>query len=524
MKLALSSKISKIDAFCAERLGISTEGLMKKSGGAVANFIRKKIPQGKKIAILAGKGNNGGDGYAAACDLMSDFDVCVYDIFGVGQKSEAGKHFYVEFLNRGGRLEIYDASQNMLSEIKNSDVIVDAIFGTGFEGEVPEELRSLAISIRESVCAYKIAVDVPLGISADNGSVGDFAISVDATVELSMIKPGIISYPARSYVGEVVYDSLDIPLSVIYENFDFKYEMISEDSVEKMLPRREMNSNKGSFGKLLMITGSKKYRGAAHLSLEAALRGGTGYVSFLGDEELVSELSMKFPEAIYKKCSEITNLSEAEIEDAVLLSKKSSATLIGSGSGNTTGLLNLTLSLLSAETDAPLVIDADAINALSEMGEEGRMSLKNAKRPVIITPHPLEFSRLAGCEVAEVQSHRIEVAEKFAKEYNVLLVLKGAGTVIADPSRISINTTGSSALAKAGSGDVLAGLLAALLSQNIEAHTAACLAVALHAVAGDNLAKEFSSYGVTPSDLPREIARVMAAIEKAQENNTVHPV
>ncbi len=515
MKLALSSKISKIDAFCAEKLGIPTEALMKKSGLAVSAVIRNKIPSGKEIVILAGKGNNGGDGYAAACDLFPDFKVTVFDIFGEGQKNEAGKLFYGEFLNLGGKIEKYDASREMLSKIKNADVIVDAIFGTGFEGEVPEELRALAICIRESVSAYKIAIDVPLGISADNGSVGDFAISVDATVELSIIKPGIVSYPARSYVGEVIYDSLGIPLDVIYENFDFKYEMISEDFAKEMLPKREMNSNKGSFGKLLMITGSKKYKGAAHLSLEAALRSGVGYVNYVGAEELVSELSSKFPEAIYKKYTEIEKLSKEEIKEIVEMSKKSSATLLGSGSDNTKGLLDLTLALLSEE-GSPLVLDADAINALSELKEEGRLALKSSKRTVIITPHPLEFSRLAGCEVAEVQGRRIELAENFAKEYGVLVVLKGAGTIIADADNISINTTGSSALAKAGSGDVLAGLLGSLVAQNIKPHLAASLAVALHALAGDTLAKEFSSYGVTPSDLPREIARSMAAAEKSK--------
>jgi len=513
MNLALSSQIKKIDAFCAEVLGISTQSLMEKSGGAVAKLIRKKLPLGASVAILAGKGNNGGDGYAAACNLASEYKITVFDIFSEGQRTDEGKHFYNEFLKYGGNIVNYDASKRMLSQIKNSDAIVDAIFGTGFQGEVPENLRSLAISIRESVSAYKIAVDVPLGINADNGSVSDFAISVDATVELSLVKPGIVSYPARSYVGDVVYDSLDIPLNEVYKKFNFKYSSITEDYAKKALPCREENSNKGSFGKLLMITGSRRYRGAAHLSLEAALRGGVGYVSYLGCEELVSELSYKFPEAIYIKYPEIPNLTENDIKDIVELSKKNSATLIGSGSDNTDSLRALTFALLASE-GTPLILDADAINALAESGDAGREALKQAKRQVILTPHPLEFSRLAGYEVAYIQQNRMEVSEKFAREYGVLLILKGAGTVIADKDSVSINTTGSSALAKAGSGDVLAGFLAALCAQRIEAKTAASLAVAFHALAADSLSKEFSSYGVTPSDLPKEIARVMANVEK----------
>jgi len=513
MKLALSSQISKIDAFCAGRLGIPVQSLMEKSGEAVAKVIKEKLASGASVAILAGKGNNGGDGYAAACLLAKEYDVCVFDIFSEGQKTEEGKYFYDKFLALGGKIVKYDAAPETLSKIKASGAIVDAIFGTGFHGEVPEELRTLAISIRESVSAYKVAVDVPLGINADNGSVSDFAISVDKTVELSLIKPGIVSYPARSYVGEVVYDSLDIPHDKIFESFDFKYEMITEKLANERLPVRKNNSNKSSFGRLLMITGSKKYKGAAHLSLEGALRGGTGYVSYVGTDELLRELSQKYPEAIYKKYPETAELSDEEIGEIVELSKSSSATLIGSGSDNTEGLLRLTLALLSSE-GAPLVLDADAINALAEIKDAGRLALKNAKRRVIITPHPLEFSRLSGRAVAEVQQHRIELAEGFAEEYGALVVLKGAGTVIADKERVAINATGSSALAKAGSGDVLAGFLSALVAQKIEPYLAATLAVAFHALAADRLAKEFSSYGVLPSDLPREIARTMAAAEK----------
>jgi NAD(P)H-hydrate epimerase len=514
MKLAGSKMISKIDEYSKNELGIPIKALMKKSGEAVARVIRERTKKGRRVVILAGKGNNGGDGYAAAIDIMNDYDVTVYDIFSAGQKTAEGKEFLEEFVSLGGRIVNFEPTEEILSHIRSAGCIVDAVFGTGFHGEMPEDIRPLAITIRESVEAQKIAIDVPLGINADNGSVSDFAISVGATVELSYVKPGIVSYPARSYVGRVVYDDLGLPKDILSEKFDFRYNMVDSAWVKAALPKREDNTNKGSFGKLLMITGSKKYRGAAHLSLEAALRGGTGLVNFVGSSELVSELSQKFPEAVYTQIGDIAALPDGEISRIVGLSSKHSATLIGSGSDNTDGLLKLTLALLSAE-GGPLILDADALNALSSIGKEGRDAIKNAKRRVIITPHPLEFARLYGTEVALIQEHRLESAEAFAKENSCIVVLKGAGTVVTDGDTVYINSSGSSALAKAGSGDVLAGFMASLIAQGkTDIDKAAAIAVYIHAKAGEVLAEEYSSYGVTPSDLPCEIARRIAVFEK----------
>lgn len=511
MKLALSSMISEIDKYATEKLGIPVTDLMKKSGEAVVKVVYDRVARGGHVVILAGKGNNGGDGYAAAVSLLDDYDVTVYDIFSEGQKNEAGKHFLNEYISRGGRVINFSPTDKIKADIKNADCIIDAVFGTGFQGEMPEEIRPLAITVREAVQAKKIAIDVPLGINADNGSVSDFAISVGATVELSFIKPGIISYPARSFVGKVVYDDLGLPRSEIASRFDFKYHMIDEEWVRSNLPKREENSNKGSFGKLLMITGSERYRGAAHLSLEAALRGGVGLVTYVGTKSLISELSSKYPEVIYKQRSKYENLTDEEIEELIRLSNKHTATLIGSGSDNTEGLLRIVAKFLSTE-GTPLIIDADAINVLAD--NKLLDLIKNSKRKVIMTPHPLEFARISQNDVAAVQLHRLEVSTKFAKENSCTLVLKGAGTIITDGEETYINVAGSSALAKAGSGDVLAGFLSALIAQGkCEILKSASLGVYYHAMAADVLSEEFSSYGVIPSDLPREIARQIAKTE-----------
>ena len=514
MKLATSLMISEIDAYLAKEMNIPTSELMKKSGEAIADAVRSGLAQGKRVIILAGKGNNGGDGYAAACELFSEYSVKVVDVFSAGQKSEEGKAFLEKYKSLGGEVVPFDGSKAMLAEIKGSDCIIDAIFGTGFLGEMPEFLQPLAITVREAVSARKIAVDVPLGINPDDGSISSFAISVTHTVALSYIKPGILSYPARSHVGEIIYADLGIPKDTLQNVFPFDYNMIDAEWVKENLPIREENSNKGTFGKLLVITGSEKYRGAAHLSCEAALRGGVGLVTFLGCEELVSELSKKYPEVIYKKKNISSGLTDGDVEEITKLSASHSATLIGSGSDNTEGLLKLTLALLESE-GTPLILDADALNALSSVGEAGIHALKRAKREVIITPHPLEFARVSMSDVSSVQLHRLSAAKKFAAENKITVVLKGAGTIVTDGKTVYINTSGSSALAKAGSGDVLAGLLAAFVAQGkVDISTASALSVYLHAVAGQSLAGEFSSFGVTPSDLPKEIARLIGRVEK----------
>ncbi|MBO5100968.1 MAG: NAD(P)H-hydrate dehydratase, partial [Clostridia bacterium] len=229
-----------------------------------------------------------------------------------------------------------------------------------------------------------------------------------------------------------------------------------------------------------------------------------GRVTYLGCDSLRGELLSRFPEAIYVKHCEDT-------EAAVRLSRESSATLIGSGSDTSEKTAELACALLSSE-GSPLILDADAINSIALYG--GAERIKDSPRTVILTLHPLEFSRLSGLSVGEIQDNRISAATKYARENSCILLLKGAATVITDGEHLYINGSGSSALAKAGSGDVLAGLLVSLLSYSKSPIEATALAAYIHGRAGDNLAGVYSSYGVTPSDLPREICRILLELER----------
>ena len=514
MRLALSKDIRNLDEYLTSAEGVPMRSLIMRSGEAVSRRIRQRVSEGSKIVVLAGKGNNGADGYAAAILLSADYDVKVFDVFSSGQNSEAGRAIYDEFAQNGGIIENLTLNDRTIAEIKNADCIVDAVFGTGFKGEYPEIVCLLAKMVNESVNNYRVAIDVPMGVNADNGSVNVNAVAtVTETVALSLVKPGLVSYPAKAYVGELIHDSIGISPEQINSVIPDQYNLIDSLLAKTLLPKREENSSKGNFGKALLYTGSKKYRGAAHLSVEACLRGGVGYVNYMGEADLCSDLCAKYPEVIYNAMPDTDDLSEDDINEIVAKSEKCSATLIGSGSGATEALAKLVFRLLECDGGA-LILDADAINAISSDADFAREKIKNARRRVVLTPHPLEFSRISGYDVSYVQMHRIEVATWFAQQTNSILVLKGAATVVTDSDKVYVNSSGSSALAKAGSGDVLAGLIASLSAYAVDPIGACASAVYYHGLAADALADSLSVYGVIPSDLPRECARVIASLIK----------
>ena len=504
MEIAKSKQIRAIDSFAERELMQSTLSLMGRSGEAVSAAVRTLVSPGSTVIILAGVGNNGGDGYAAGCKLSAEYKIRLYDLFSAGQRSDAGRAWRDKYIALGGELLCGPPD---IQAIEMADCIVDAVFGTGFSGELSDELSAL-VSLINSLRAKVVAVDIPMGVCADTGEVDDFALSADITVALSYPKVAHYSYPARDVLGKVLVDGIGIDKSRVRENFSFSDFVLDDVSAAELLPKRKKDGNKGTFGRALLLVGSREYTGSAHLSLEAALRGGAGYVSFIGTDELCDGALLKFPEAIYER------LDYKERDSAVRLSKlsaKCTAMLIGSGCGVSKELFLVVSGLIRTE-GAPLVLDADSINSIARYGDAS--VLDGAMRTVILTPHPMEFSRISGLDPTYVQSHRYTVAQNFAKAHNCILVLKGAGTIITDGERTYINSVGTTALAKAGSGDVLSGLLTSLLSSSGDPLSLSALAVYVHARAGDILSAELSDFGVTPSDLPQTCAKVIAELSK----------
>ena len=518
MLLVHPTLISKIDKYASEALGIPVRELMRRAGEAVANVVRTYVKKGSRIAVFAGKGNNGGDGYAAAGMLIDEYDITVYDVFSAGQKTEEGRYFLDELVSRGGTVKALDLNDDFMRGVLDFDAFVDAVFGTGFMGELPHEAIELAKIFESQPEKIKIAIDTPLGVNAADGSLLNGAsYHADATVVLGFIKTGIVSYPAKEYVGKIIFDDLSLQNNDVLSAFDFSDYYIDSELAVSLLPEREENSSKGCFGKLLVACGSPAFAGAAHLSLEGSLRGGVGYVTFLGEKTMCDALVLKFPEAIYKPTS-IPNLTASDLDGLYELFNKQTAILVGSGSSKSEGLFRLVSYLLNTE-GAPLILDADAINVIAEKGEEGRALVRTSKRTVILTPHPLELSRLSGISTDIIQANRISVAKAFAAENNCILVLKGAATVVTDGSITYVNSTGSSALAKAGSGDVLAGFLSSLAASGASPVCASAIAVYFHGLAADILADDLSELGVTPSDLPKEICRQIAKARKEKHRD-----
>ncbi len=271
---------------------------------------------------------------------------------------------------------------------------------------------------------------------------------------------------------------------------------LTDEYIKGVLPKRAPDGNKGTFGRVLLVCGNKNMRGAAALATLGALRCGAGLVTLASTREVIDALSSGIFEAIWL---------DREKEDVLAVAKKATAIGFGCGMGTDADIASLLFTLLSEDTDTPLVIDADGLNILAS----NLRLLSRVTRPVLLTPHPLEFSRLTGLSVEKIQASREETAREFASKLGVTLLLKGKDTVITDGDNVFINPTGSSALAKGGSGDVLTGMICAFLAQGASTLNAATIAAYCHGKAGEELAKIHSEYGVLASELPKEVSKIL---------------
>ena len=519
MKLTSPERIKEIDRYAIEVLNNSAEELMKRSALAVCERVFLALAPASSAVILAGGGNNGGDGYAAAIILSEKYNVTVFDLTEEGPKTPAAL-FYCgkcrELAEVGGlTLKKYLPNEENERCVKDADLIVEAALGAGAKFPPNQKLLDICRLISSSR-AYKISVDIPLGINGGTGEAHKDTPVFDETVSLCFAKVGLYSYPARRFCGKITNYTLGLNSAEIEEIAGNKYTLTDFSAAKALMPKRDTAGHKGTFGKLVLAVGSEAYKGAARLALEAALRSGVGYTVWLGEESELCSLLSEFPEAIYKKRPSFREMKSEDIEK-ILTECKGSAVLLGSGAGRSENLKILAEKLM-AEEGPPIVLDADAINSLSENPQGAVEILKASKRKVILTPHPLEFARLTGKTCEQINQSRLTEAENFARESRTVVVLKGAATVVTDGEKTYINSSGSTALAKAGSGDVLAGALSSLVASAYGSSPLvelAALAVFAHGTAADRLEEEYSVLGVTPSDLPKEIAKVYSSLQNS---------
>ncbi len=506
MELVRPQSIPKIDAIAIEKMGVTEEMLIRRAGECAARELIARLTEKRDVLVLCGGGNNGADGYAMALALRrAGWRAIAVDVLGRGQRSTGGCAVLAEYRERYGVPLTYGE----LPRTTTAGVIVDAVLGSGACGPLTDDARRVAKWINAQT-AYKVALDIPLGVDADLGEACEEAVTVDLTVVFSFYKRGLLSYPARGFCGEIVLATLGFDALEECKPYACATATDAHDA-RSYLPERGKNSHKGSFGRLQVFAGSKRFRGAAHLVAHGALRMGVGLLTLTTEEEIVRLVGRRLPELLFDASAPIAAFTEEEIQEKEALAAAASAVVIGPGCSVSEGLYRFVCRLASTE-GTPLLLDADALGAIAAYAPDVDAFFGAARRPIVMTPHPLEFARLIGVPTAEVQRSRMRLALEYAKRWGVFLLLKGAGTVVTDGERLYLNTTGSSALAKGGSGDVLSGAVGAFLAAGVEPLRALALAAYLHGAAGDALAKEYSEYGVLPSELPPKMAALITAL------------
>lgn len=472
----------------AMRLGISEIQLMENAGAAIYREVSSAAPDGN-ITVVCGIGNNGGDGYAVAY-MLKQAGRNVTVIYTDNPRGEASIHFRHLFEGLGGRLLEYRADSELCANIiiDCSAAVIDALFGFSFAGKLSGDYARLTELIN-STHAKVISADLPSGVYADGGY-AEGCVLADITCTFSVNKLSTVSYPAYSYCGKTVLCDIGVPSEAM--NGIRPAGCILGDEIIEYAQKRPVNSNKGTFGTLLSFCGSPGMTGAAYLSAVGALRSGVGLLEIVSDIETLAVLKNRLSEPVF-----------AVFSPDEPPPREYNAFLVGCGIGRE---YDSCLGEILKRQKHTTVIDADGINYIASHINV----LTEMQGDIILTPHPGEMARLMGCQISYVNENRTECARSFAMEFGCVLVLKGNRTVIASPQgQISICPVGGSALAKGGSGDVLAGVIASLAAQGMSSYRAACLGVYVHALAGDRLAAEWGEHGVLPHDLPREIGRLL---------------
>lgn len=514
MLLVTAEEMREIDRQTIEGVGIPGIVLMENAGRQVAEHIIALKGKKAKAVILAGHGNNGGDGFVVARYLgNSGYQVETWLIGDIQKCSkDCISHFHA-LVHSGYRVKFWSENNNdMLKErLQEADVIVDALLGTGTTGGLREPIKSV-VEMANAMNALRIAVDIPTGVNSDTGAVENSAFNADSTVTFALPKLGQYLYPGADYIGNLVVADISIP-PIIFEYSNSKKFLINYDTVKKILPRRKRNSHKGTYGHALLIGGSKGMPGAPSLSTMAALRSGAGLTTIAVPESIQSMVFSHSPEAICLGLPETDtgHLSLKSIDSLNLEGNKYDAIGIGPGLGIWEQGREWILRVLKYTTK-PLVIDADGLNLLAD----DLSPLKQKKGTLILTPHPGEMARLIKKDIKYVEQNRIKVASGLAIEYEIYVVLKGANTIIATPDgEIYLNTTGGPELSKGGTGDILTGMITAFLAQGITIKDALKVAVYLHGLAG-TLASFPSNYSTLATDV---IDKIGLAINDVISNN-----
>lgn len=517
MKVVLNDEMKRIDKMTIEKYGIPGIILMENAGLSVIEEIINEFDTNSGFTIVCGRGNNGGDGFVIARHLSNyGYDVNVF-IIGDSKKIQGDALINYEIIKK---LDIsiteiinHDDIHGFKEGIFCNPVVIDALFGTGLNSDV-YGISEEVIEVINNYSDYVISIDIPSGVSGDDGKICNTAVMADKTIAFGLPKCGNIMLPGSEYNGRLVLKDIGIPKQVI-SSMKLKYNLINKKLIELNLPKRRLNSYKGNFGKANIIAGSTGMTGAAILTCKAALRSGLGLLRLYIAESLNFIIKTSVPEAITIPLQEMRKgvIGINHISKILDGTKDADVLTIGPGCGDTSELSEIVKRVLE-EVDIPIVLDADGLNVLSKNMEW----LKEKKSKLVITPHLGEMSRLTGMSIEDIAAKPIDVAREYAQKWDVIIVLKGASTIVASPEGdIYINITGNPGMATAGSGDVLTGIITGLIAQGIEPLKATITGVYLHGLTGDNVAEGKGEYGLVAGDIVEELPYTIKEIMGRRE-------
>lgn len=524
MYLVDQETMNHLDRETIETYGLPGMVLMEQAALRAVELLSHRFNglKGKNIIIFAGKGNNGGDGLAMA-RLLENGGAHV-TLFLLCQPEElAGDALTNYRILHGFGIKVHllaDEKDLQKADIAlmRTDIIVDAIFGTGFKGTAGGIIGQVINLINNSGLPV-VSLDLPSGLEADSGKISGPCVKAWTTITFGLPKLGLILEPGASYVGELWWGDISLPRQLV-QKAGITTRLITHRGCVKKMPQRRRTGHKGTFGHVIVIGGSEGMAGAITLAGLGALRSGAGLVTAAVPRSLHNIMEMKTTEIMTKSLPETDDItiSQEALDIIMTLADQANAILLGPGMSQHPSTASLLTNLLP-KLIRPVVLDADALNMISEMN--AKEFFTSLRAPLIITPHPGEMARLMGVSVKEVQQNRVEMALTGAREWQVVVVLKGAKTLIASPDgRLYVNPTGNAGMATGGSGDVLAGMITALLGQGLELLDGAMIAVYAHGKAGDESSIHRSQIALTAGDLLEELPEVFLSLESDNSSST----
>lgn len=502
MKIGNSVLIRNIDNYCINDLNIPSIVLMENAALKVIKNI--DFANFKSFTIVCGSGNNGGDGLAVARHIFS-MNMKI-DIFIVGNHSMSKdcKANYNILKNMGVNIKHINKSEDIIKlrkALSENSMTIDAIFGIGLSRKI-EGIYDEIIKIINEKSPYTLSIDIPSGMKCDSFGILGNSIEADKTISFEVYKKGFLYYESEKYTGSVIIEKIGVPDFVV-NKFHNKEYLMEIDDIQNIIKKRGKYSHKGDFGRITIIAGSERFTGAAYISTMSAVRTGAGLVTLCTKKSIVDILKNKLVEAMSMTYEDNT------YEDVIT---NSDSIAIGPGMGNDEFTFKKVKNILSKE-GCPVVLDADALNVLKDNLE----LLKNSNRKIVITPHIGEMSRLTGIKIKKLVENRIDIAVKFAREYNVIVLLKGYNTIITDGSEVYINSTGNSKMASGGMGDALTGIIASFIGQGYEVLKATILGAYIHGYCGDILSKDM--FCVNASHIIEKLPYIIENLIKKQEND-----